>query len=627
MSGLEVSTSRRPRLARMPSSPLITISTVCSNAAYVGQSLSKFAGQVPEATTELTGIISGLYGLCSTMHHFESAARNYGLKVLSGELNAQLGAILRDATGLLREVEMIAQELDAACSTKGAMQRSCIKQIAWMLKEQETALIARLESHKEGMSLLLASLHANAHSAGGQATSPLYEDFERRLSFDDYRMPESPPDYRSLSPVSYRSPTSPHSGVSGWSGYSGVSSVSPISRRDRSNSFSARMHDGGFMNEGGYFDRGFTRLPPNPHFINTLPPRPKTAYQPLRNTEFVQYIDPNNEDGEGSNSSQASDHRYRYGPTSRMDALVPVQRPYTRRKSQPNIHKLNLNVLVGEETFPERRQRSEHWASKVFEGMLGETKFLDMESNKGSQCFGRPMEVLRKDTEEELLKMKFASDFIIRFWRCKKTQKTRIVCQIGRRNSSERYHSALDMGWLTIWREGPLVHLRFKNTKWATLSFGNIEDLVVFYMTFLVLRQLGRNPPDLDHEMDMDEEFVVFSGLISDDEGGEHYLRVFRDEGTGAVRLAAFVKDGDYNQLPVWTAFVSPHVFQKGWLTRSGARVQLSSIHLVSFSDTWATRAYRNWELLFSGREDAKDFERVFKIDLRQSIKSEIVDS
>lgn len=259
--------------------------------------------------------------------------------------------------------------------------------------------------------------------------------------------------------------------------------------------------------------------------------------------------------------------------------------------------------------------------------MLGETKFVDTDINKSSQCFGRRMDVIRKDTEEELLRMKFASDFIVRFWRCNKTQKTRIVCQVGRRSSAERYHSAMDMAWLTIWREGPLVHLRFKNTKWATLSFANIEDLVVFYMTFLVLRQLGRHPPDLDHEMDMDEEFVVFSGLISDDEGGEHFLRVFRDENTGAVRLAAFVKDGDLHQLPVWTAFVTPYVFQKGWLTRQSSRVQLASIHLVSFSDTWATRAYRNWELLFSGREDAKDFERVVKIDLRQSIKAEMADS
>ncbi|KAF3924857.1 hypothetical protein ABW21_db0204703 [Orbilia brochopaga] len=604
----------------MASSPLITISTVASNAAFVGSSLSKFAGQVPEATTELTGIVSGLFGLCSAMHHFESAARNYGLQGFSGELSARLGSILRDATGVLTEVEMIVQEIDIACSTKGVMQKNMIKQVAWMMKEQETSLITRLESHKEGMSLLLASLHANAHSAGGQAPSPLYEEFERRLNFDEYGVPESPLDYRS--------PTSPHSGVSGWSGFSGVSSVSPV--QSRRGSFSTRMQDRAF------FDRGFARtLPPNPHFMShPLPPRPKSAYQPLRNTEFVQYIDPTQEDHDGSNSSQSSDYRYRYAqgpppPVHTHEALVPVQKfGYGRRRSQPNIQKLNLNVLVGNaESFPDRRTKVEHWASKVFDGMLTETKFQDNDVVKASTCLGRPMEVIRKDSEEELLRMKFASDFVVRFWRCNKTQKTRVVCQVGRRSSNERYHSSMDMAWLTIWREGPLVHLRFKNQKWATLSFANIEDLVVFYMTFLVLRQLGRNPPDLDHEMDMDEEFVVFSGLISDDEGGEHFLRVFRDENTGAVRLAAFVKDGDLHQLPVWTAFVTPYIFQKGWLSRQSSRVQLASIHLVSFSDTWATRAYRNWELLFSGREDAKDFERVFKIDLRQSIKAEMADS
>ncbi|EWC46932.1 hypothetical protein DRE_03694 [Drechslerella stenobrocha 248] len=250
----------------MASSPLITISTVASNAAFVGSSLSKFTGQVPEATTELTGIVSGLFGLCSAMHHFESAARNYGLQAFTGDLNSRLGSILRDATGVLTEVEMIVQEFDIACSTKGMMQKNMLKQVAWMLKEQEASLIERLESHKEGMSVLLVTLHANAHSAGG-ASSPLYEEFERRLNFNDYNVPESP--------VDYRFPTSPHSGVSGWSAYSGVSSVSPVQpRRDRSGSFSARMQDRGF------FDRGFARgLPPNPHFMNPnpLPPRPKSA--------------------------------------------------------------------------------------------------------------------------------------------------------------------------------------------------------------------------------------------------------------------------------------------------------------------------------------------------------------
>jgi len=49
--------------------------------------------------------------------------------------------------------------------------------------------------------------------------------------------------------------------------------------------------------------------------------------------------------------------------------------------------------------------------------------------------------------------------------------------------------------------------------------------------------------------------------FISDDEGGEHYFRVFRDVESGAVRIAAFIKDDDLQDLPVWTAFSESFLF------------------------------------------------------------------
>ena len=48
---------------------------------------------------------------------------------------------------------------------------------------------------------------------------------------------------------------------------------------------------------------------------------------------------------------------------------------------------------------------------------------------------------------------------------------------------------------------------------------------------------------------------------------------------------------------------VKDSIHVKGWLTRHAARVRLGVINLISFSEMYDTTTYKDWELLFSGRE------------------------
>ena len=79
---------------------------------------------------------------------------------------------------------------------------------------------------------------------------------------------------------------------------------------------------------------------------------------------------------------------------------------------------------------------------------------------------------------------KFASDFTVRLWREEGSQRARIVCQVGRRQSPNRFQSTIDLSYLSICRTGAALELRFRETLWAVLSFGNMEGIT---QTILVL--------------------------------------------------------------------------------------------------------------------------------------------
>lgn len=100
---------------------------------------------------------------------------------------------------------------------------------------------------------------------------------------------------------------------------------------------------------------------------------------------------------------------------------------------------------------------------------------------------------------------------------------------------------------------------------WAKLKFIYYERMVLFYSTLVALkRQDWKETPFelLEEPRDMDDE-ELFGGVIRAGNGMLHALRLFRCHGSGAVRLEARPFEGDMEEVPIWTAFLTKYVNQR----------------------------------------------------------------
>jgi hypothetical protein len=80
---------------------------------------------------------------------------------------------------------------------------------------------------------------------------------------------------------------------------------------------------------------------------------------------------------------------------------------------------------------------------------------------------------------------------------------------------------------------------------WANLKFSTIEQMVLFFCTFLALRsQDAGRPVESIRDYELDNEEELFGGQILDD-NYLHALRIYRDKVSGAVRLQASVHKGE----------------------------------------------------------------------------------
>ncbi|KAJ5155555.1 hypothetical protein N7492_008358 [Penicillium capsulatum] len=148
---------------------------------------------------------------------------------------------------------------------------------------------------------------------------------------------------------------------------------------------------------------------------------------------------------------------------------------------------------------------------------------------------------------------------------------------------------------------------------WATLKFTDIESMVVFFCSFLALRSQDAGKPVVnirDHELEGEDE--LYGGQIIDDDY-PHALRVYQDTITGAVRLQASVHLSDMDRTPVWTAFVTPHLGRRGWLRLSGPKTvvvrDLNPIIMMSADDYNPPQLETGEHVLkFTSRGDADAF-------------------
>lgn len=231
------------------------------------------------------------------------------------------------------------------------------------------------------------------------------------------------------------------------------------------------------------------------------------------------------------------------------------------------------------------------------------------------------MDTLNMAREEiEIIKVEFDNELTLRLFRDEATEAAKVVCTVGHqhwlsdRRAYNRFQTFIDASFLTVSRAGSSLHLKRRGILWACLYFADIENMVLFYHTFLALRFNGpKAPVPKKSEYWLDGEELLFSGEI-DDEGYPHLLRVLQDRDSGVVRLASANVSGEHTDVTIWTAFVTDYIGIPDWLHYSRSNsIVLRDLRQFSFSVYFDTNTWKNYELRFRNPGDAKAFERVIK--------------
>ncbi|KAF8541034.1 hypothetical protein BDD12DRAFT_830974 [Trichophaea hybrida] len=280
----------------------------------------------------------------------------------------------------------------------------------------------------------------------------------------------------------------------------------------------------------------------------------------------------------------AGPRRYSVTPSPTMNRMTtpPTTPPMPRQKPR-----------VGNPQLPSKAG-PEHWWSQVFGMSPGSTSLS--EPPKQSQCYGAQMDNLSMAPEEHE---------IFRVW------------SSGRRNGY-RYQTAINASKLDIARVGPGIHLMRRNLVWACLYFADFETLTLFYHAFLALRYSAPSAPiPKESEYWLDGESLMFSAKI-DDDGYTHALRLLKDRESGCIRLAAAKADGEQD-VTVWTAFITNQICSSNWLYYSRPRtVKMKNIRQFSFSSSFETDLWRDFELRFLQPSDAHAFTQVINQEFRK---------
>ncbi|KAL2829663.1 hypothetical protein BDW59DRAFT_32425 [Aspergillus cavernicola] len=274
---------------------------------------------------------------------------------------------------------------------------------------------------------------------------------------------------------------------------------------------------------------------------------------------------------------------------------------------------------LGSNTF------SDHWATRVFLGPRTSTRFR--QGGEDSKCYGDIQtglnHWLHKEGYEELLHLAFpgfagSPDFQVMFYLREDDHRARIVCKASTRTGPDESY-CLPLNLLEVIRRDPsCLHLcrrRHGGTElviWAILRFRAIEDMVVFFCTFLALRsQDSGRPVTQIRDYELPQEVELFGSPIMDD-GFVHALRVYRDKVTGAVRLQASVHKGEMKRAPIWTAFITDQIRTRGWIRVVEQKVVLLSElrqTIFTFPEYTPPKTTRGGHLLkFTSRTDAESF-------------------
>lgn len=241
-----------------------------------------------------------------------------------------------------------------------------------------------------------------------------------------------------------------------------------------------------------------------------------------------------------------------------------------------------------------------HWSLRVFDGQHPTTVYSPaFRSNDRSACFGDSepgaLQNLARDVFQSALQVTFDEGNLTAgfYWR-PSDNRARIL--IAAKNASGSFtYFCLPLNNLKIIREKFILQLcRARRedgqyTLWARLNFYFHERMVLFYSTYTAMKRQDTTaiiPRQLADGFELETqngEQCLFSGQIKHD-GMLHAVRVFRDRGSGVVRLEAAALRGkciiilcSHHMLRVlsllgskkdvvlWTAFVTRYTNNPHW--------------------------------------------------------------
>lgn len=268
-----------------------------------------------------------------------------------------------------------------------------------------------------------------------------------------------------------------------------------------------------------------------------------------------------------------------------------------------------------------------HWAEEIFDGQYPTTQYRTAyQLSDRSTCYGQAdpyaLQHLSRDSFQKVLELQFDERKLwIQFYWRPNDFRARLLIISQASNSGRQEHFCQPLTALKVIRRGSTLQLcqASKNSShyklWARLNFLSHERMVLFYSTFIAMKhQDTRGIPHAsladDFELQGEEgEISLFAGEMHD---GEmlHALRVFRDRGSGVLRLEATALRGQRKSVPIWTAFVTRYVHDPDWCAwEGGGEVSLAAIRprapcvFISNYGPPRDRLGRGWVLPFTTDE------------------------
>ncbi|EME76938.1 uncharacterized protein MYCFIDRAFT_61236 [Pseudocercospora fijiensis CIRAD86] len=257
-------------------------------------------------------------------------------------------------------------------------------------------------------------------------------------------------------------------------------------------------------------------------------------------------------------------------PGSPMSPMSPVFSNFTSSSSQTASSHTSYST-----TDPYAPSALVHWADDIFDGQHPNTQYRpDYQLSDRSACYGQPdqyaLEHLSRDGFQKVLELPFDERklWVRLYWRPNDFRARLLI--LSQTSSGTQQHCCQPLTALKIIRRASTLQLcqasksstRYK--LWARLNFLLHERMVLFYSTLIAMKhQDKRGIPhtSLSDAFELetsDGEIVFFAGEIQHNDM-LHALRIFRDRGSGVVRLEVSALRGPRKHVPIWTAFVTKY--------------------------------------------------------------------